>query len=137
MMLLSLLYVSRSNIDAAGSEAAVADVVDTAHRNNSIRGLTGALIFAGSNFAQILEGPEDAVETMMASIAADPRHRDILIADRSTIATRRFPRWNMAYFGSVPFVGRHIVDVFEEQTVQGRSRAAKQLAKLIHQFTLA
>jgi hypothetical protein len=74
MKLLSLFYVSRSTGDAAASEAAMADIVETAHRNNPTRGLTGALIFAGSNFAQILEGPTDAVEAMMASITTDSRH---------------------------------------------------------------
>jgi hypothetical protein len=136
MKLLSLFYVSRSTGNAVASEAAMADIVETAHRNNPTRGLTGALIFTGSNFAQILEGPTDAVEEMMTSITTDFRHHEILIADRTIIAKRRFPGWSMAYFGSVQYVERHIAALLEEQTVAERRRSAKMLSNLIHQFSL-
>ena len=92
MSLLSLLYVSRSTIEATGAEGAVADIVEKAHRSSPKSGLTGALVFTGANFAQILEGPAKAVDWMMASIITDRRHKDSIIADQSLIIERRFAK---------------------------------------------
>ncbi|WP_010219603.1 BLUF domain-containing protein [Sphingomonas sp. PAMC 26621] len=133
---MSLLYVSRSTIDAGEAQATIAEIVETAQRVNPPRGLTGALIFTGASFAQILEGPTDAVETMIAAIASDPRHKDVFIADRSPTLERRFAQWSMAYFGRVNFVERHITKVFEERTGIELPLAARRLRQLMREFSL-
>ncbi|MCP8891613.1 BLUF domain-containing protein [Sphingomonas faeni] len=136
MTLLSLLYVSRSTIDAALAETVVADIVETAGRVNLALELTGALIFTGAHFAQILEGPTGAVDTLMTSIAADTRHRNILIVDRLPVQSRSFDQWSMAYFGRVRFVERHITDLIETPSSSDRSHSSKLLRKLMHEFSV-
>ncbi|WP_010219555.1 BLUF domain-containing protein [Sphingomonas sp. PAMC 26621] len=136
MSLLSLLHVSRSTVNASCAEAAVADIVEKAHRTNPQMGLTGALIFTGSNFAQILEGSVEAVDWIMTSIITDPRHTGIIVADRSPIIERRFAKWSMAYSGRVQFVDRHVRELLDAPLAKSRSPSAKRLANLIHQFAV-
>ena len=135
MTMLSLLYVSRFVIGGCEADVAVDQIVATARRVNPDRNLTGALIFAGSNFAQILEGPRDAVEAMMALIQSDQRHDNVLIVDRAAIAQRRFPDWSMAYFGRVQYIERHITQLFDSRPIPDRNRTAKLLADLIYRFS--
>jgi hypothetical protein len=136
LTLQSLLYVSRSLIDPTRTDSGVAEIVETAPRMNPQRSLTGALIFTGSHFAQILEGPPDTVATMMASIACDPRHTDVLIAERLAAGDRCFGQWSMTYFGRVRFVERQITRLLEASSAVDRTVSAKGLRSLIHEFTV-
>jgi hypothetical protein len=46
-------------------------------------------------FAQVLEGPAEEVDRVLARIERDPRHHDVRLLRTSTIVTRDFPRWVM------------------------------------------
>ena len=59
-------------------------------RNNRQLDVTGCLLLAGPLFAQVLEGRRDAVEPLVARIAADPRHRQVrVLVERQTSARMR------------------------------------------------
>ena len=62
---------------------------------NAGAGITGALVFTGSHFSQVLEGPAAAVQALMAAILRDPRHRDVRMLCESAAAKRRFGHWAM------------------------------------------
>ena len=49
-----LLYVSESRIDEADAQSVVSQIVAHAQLKNAQLGLTGALIFTGEHFAQVL-----------------------------------------------------------------------------------
>ena len=44
----------------------------------------------------MLEGPAQALDALLARLATDPRHRDIVILDRAPVQTRLFGQWSMA-----------------------------------------
>lgn len=92
-----LLYVSRALIDACGPEPR--RILDVAVQRNAAEDVTGLLCFSGDHFAQVLEGPAHALDGLMRSIRADPRHR--LLREwpaRSVSAGQRwFPTWSMGY----------------------------------------
>lgn len=46
---------------------------------------------------QVLEGPEEAVESLFKTIRADPRHKDVTVLSREQISTRQFANWEMAF----------------------------------------
>jgi hypothetical protein len=73
----SLLYISRSRLQSDSAGACIQDVVATSRIRNSGLDVTGALLFTGSHFAQILEGPPSSVEELMQSIKRDPRHDSV------------------------------------------------------------
>ncbi|MET0251262.1 MAG: BLUF domain-containing protein [Novosphingobium sp.] len=75
MALRCLLYISaarpglgRKDIDA---------IVASSQRNNAGDGLTGLLLFNGSNFAQLLEGSEEPLGGLMRRLITDQRHNGV------------------------------------------------------------
>lgn len=65
--------------------------------DNANRDVTGALIYKNGVFVQMLEGPENAVETLRGKIYSDPRHRGILTLIRGTAELRVFSEWTMHF----------------------------------------
>jgi hypothetical protein len=79
------------------SDDDIAAILIHARANNRLNGLTGALIYHGGRFAQILEGPDDQVRERFTLIAADPRHRSVQIMREAWIPERQFPQWTMGF----------------------------------------
>jgi hypothetical protein len=95
MDLHSLTYTSLAQIDL--DEADLEQIVYSARVNNALDGLTGFLMFNGGSFIQVLEGARRAIDDVMARIATDPRHRNILVIDDQPVEVRAFPDWSMGY----------------------------------------
>ena len=94
-----IVYSSKNQI--AGSpeqvEAEIASILEASRRNNPGKGVTGALMFNGLIFAQVLEGPLDAIEGIYEQIQCDPRHSDVVMLSNFETASRAFEDWSMAY----------------------------------------
>jgi hypothetical protein len=92
-----LIYVSRACIDPCGPEPR--RIIAVATQRNAELGVTGLLCFSGEHFAQLLEGPAAALETLMTAIRADERHTMLRewSAQEAPGARRLFPRWAMGY----------------------------------------
>lgn len=97
----TLAYFSRHAIDNCNSDVSVeiADILEVARRKNRAMGVTGALIYSNNYWAQVLEGPLDAVENVFESILRDRRHRDVTVLHFKPQATRSFADWSMAFAG--------------------------------------
>jgi hypothetical protein len=94
-MLVRLLYASRA-ADDVGNDA-VAAILEVSRRNNQAAGVTGVLCFCSNAhvFLQVFEGGRQAVSTIYNRVAADPRHRDVVLLDYDEIAERSFSGWSM------------------------------------------
>ena len=46
---------------------------------------------------QILEGPDEAIDTLYEKIKKDQRHKDATLISRETITERKFTKWEMAF----------------------------------------
>lgn len=103
----SLIYASRKIIPEWDEES-VDDIVMLSRTRNAALNVTGTLISAGSFFAQVLEGPGDAIEQLMDSIHADARHTDVTVLRMVPIARRSFVEWSMAYSGPSPYLATSI-----------------------------
>ena len=99
--LYSLAYFSRNAI--AGPPEALRAEIDqilaSARRHNRAAGVTGALLFSDGCFAQVLEGPRDAVEAIFETIQCDPRHADVTVLHLHPVEQRSFAAWSMAFAG--------------------------------------
>lgn len=104
----SLTYVSKSRLAKDSAEQAVDQLVEHARRYNQSVGITGALIFTGTDFAQTLEGEEQEVRTLMSRICEDDRHERIEIIYTADHPEREYRDWTMAYRGVTTFVQRHV-----------------------------
>ncbi|MET7243905.1 BLUF domain-containing protein [Methylobacterium sp. EM32] len=96
-----LVYASRNLIQGPDHEvtAALRQILDASQRNNRAAGVTGALMFNGGAFAQVLEGPRAGVEETFERIQRDERHGDVTVLQCGPAETRGFPDWSMAFVG--------------------------------------
>lgn len=99
-----LVYTSRNLVagEEGGQQVAVAGLLAVSKRNNARVGVTGALLFNGGSFAQVLEGSKAAVETTFERIQRDPRHSDVSVLQCEPVAARGFPNWSMGFVGNSP-----------------------------------
>jgi hypothetical protein len=93
--MLSLIYVSTSVKLLSNEE--LLDILKVSRENNESRDITGMLLYKGGNFMQVLEGPDEAVNTLFEKIKDDPRHKDVFVISREQISARQFPAWEMAF----------------------------------------
>jgi hypothetical protein len=109
-------YVSTSLLGES-AESEIANIRSTAEARNAELGLTGALIFSGRHFAQFLEGPNEKLAVMKASISRDRRHIDIQTLTTPAIKQRRYGRWALAYAGQATAIDRVLSDAVRAQDV--------------------
>ena len=120
-----VLYCSR-NLIPGTPEAVAADIrsiLAVSRRNNARDGITGGLLFSEGCFAQVLEGPLDAVEGAFERIQCDERHGDVTVLQSGPITARDFPDWSMAFAGpdaaSSPITGVQMADAFAGRSKDG------------------
>lgn len=99
--LFSLAYFSRNTMTGPPEtiEAEIRQILQVAREKNRLAGITGALLYSGGCFAQVLEGPQSVLEDLFETIQYDPRHSHVTILHLHAIEARSFGDWSMAYAG--------------------------------------
>lgn len=93
--LVSVVYVSKATSDVG--DDTLRDILTESRENNAESGVTGVLLYRDGQFVQVLEGPRDSVQSLVATITADPRHDDIRIVLDEPIDERQFGDWTMEF----------------------------------------
>ncbi|MGR6743206.1 BLUF domain-containing protein [Microbacterium sp. F1-18] len=93
--LLSVLYTS--NAQAPFGDDELAALLEQSRASNADRDLTGMLLYRGGRFVQVLEGPEQTVRDLIATIREDSRHSGMRVLIEQPIAHREFREWTMGY----------------------------------------
>ncbi len=93
--LMHLIYSSAATQTL--SNESLAELLSKARRKNATLGVTGMLLHVDGSFLQVLEGEADALDTMFRTIAADPRHTQIVTIIREPIPRRAFSDWSMGH----------------------------------------
>ena len=120
MKLHRVLYCSRNHLSASSDVTAEIDGILAASRaNNSRDGITGVLLYSDGCFAQVLEGPLDAIEATFERIQCDPRHGEVTVIRSEPITARDFPEWSMAFTGAPTSSRFSIASAFSNQTSGG------------------
>ncbi|TNC15765.1 blue light sensor protein [Methylobacterium terricola] len=96
-----LVYASKNLLQGPDHavSAALRQILDASQANNRKVGVTGALMFNGGAFAQVLEGPRKGVEDTFERIQRDERHGDVTVLQCGPVEARGFPDWSMAFVG--------------------------------------
>ena len=97
-MVYSLAYVSEASAPLPAPD--LLELLRGSREKNAALGVSGILLYRYGTFLQLLEGSREQVDALYATIARDPRHREVstvLVEDRPE---RRFPDWTMG-FGDV------------------------------------
>lgn len=93
--MIRLLYISTAR--ERHSPAALENILRVSRRNNAVANVTGLLIAGGNRFLQVLEGPEESVQSTYDRICLDTRHRAPVILKREPIEERAFGAWSMGF----------------------------------------
>jgi Sensors of blue-light using FAD len=91
-----LMYRSRNQIPDGQRRAELGTLFSAARSNNKKRQVSGALLVSGDWFVQVLEGDEETVRNLFASIERDPRHDQVTLLQTGVVGDRVFARWSMA-----------------------------------------
>jgi len=94
-MLITLIYGSATNYQMHQDE--LAEILETARRNNAKVGITGMLLYKNMNFIQVLEGEAEAVEQLYEKIKLDERHHSVYTILKREIKAREFGEWKMSF----------------------------------------
>jgi len=95
-MLTTIIY--RSHISDDFPIRTLPAMVDNASKINAAHDVTGILLFNGTHFFQLLEGPEAGIQTVYQRICADRRHHNVVELMRDYAPYRRFGNAGMALF---------------------------------------
>lgn len=95
-MELSHVIYNSAAVAPMGDDA-LAELLQQAQKTNAALNITGMLLYADGSFFQVLEGPADAVDTLIDRITIDPRHERLTVIIREPIARRAFAEWSMSF----------------------------------------
>ena len=134
MSIASWMYVSQSLVDPEQHEIVLGGIVEAARRRNEQLDVTGCLISSRTKFAQILEGPADAVAELRRRISDDHRHVGITTIDIGQLETRRFSEWSLAYAGPSIFVERITEEMLTHLATSREQEPINALLRLMEDF---
>ena len=66
-------------------------------KNNTLRNVTGFLIYVEGRFIQVLEGKKTDVEFIFDKILNNNRHHQITVLEKHNIKKRNFETWSMGF----------------------------------------
>ena len=134
MALTTLIYASKSRLAPETAQDAVVELVAKARCWNSEVGITGALLFDGAHFVQVIEGSAASIDLLLPKLLADPRHDGLVVAKHGPLAERQFSAWSLAYSGSSKFVTNHIMPMFDDANPAGQRRASHRMIDFMREF---
>jgi hypothetical protein len=134
--LYSVSYISKNTADGTESEQKeqVQKILDTARKNNQKLNVTGALLYSGGYFCQVLEGEVDVLEELFEIIQMDSRHNKVTVLSMVPIEQRRFAEWAMASAGSESDMRFDIEGIRASKDALIASEAGKQLLEVLDQL---
>lgn len=102
-------------------------------RNNPANGITGALVYDRGRFVQVVEGPEEAIASLVQRISLDPRIADwTVLFDRPTLG-RSMQAWSMQVLRTDTHDGLHqeTLEAFRDQYVRAFRVDAEGFLRLL------
>lgn len=91
----SILYVSVADPELVSDD--IYQLVGNAQQRNQAEGISGVMLYNGSNFLQLIEGEAATIDACFERIVADPRHSGVVTLRNDPVAVREFPEWAMRY----------------------------------------
>ncbi|WP_299921392.1 BLUF domain-containing protein [uncultured Pelagimonas sp.] len=89
------IYISHSKSHMSDQE--LDELLATSRIRNKARGVTGMLLYCGSTFFQVLEGPREQVQSVLEHVYHDTRHYRMKVLSHGPARKRRFKDWSMGY----------------------------------------
>lgn len=128
-----VLYRSRATVPL--SEEEMQQLLDASRRYNVENRVTGLLLYSAGHFVQVLEGPEEAVRDLYATIQQDARHTQVVTVSAGPTAERHFAGWSMAFGHAATLdLDRALEAVQQQQPLAGPAMEDPNLVALLYAF---
>lgn len=101
---------------------------------NTLYDVSGMLLYHGGSIVQVLEGSEESVNLIFASVEKDPRHDRIRCLSRGPIKTREFDAWSMGFVDTSADFSRSAGYVDYQHMVRAMSDSGSHARKLLRFF---
>lgn len=124
-----IVYTSHATDQVTAAE--LFNIIEISARNNPGREVTGFLVAAPSEFLQLVEGPAERLDELIAILQRDPRHRDIRVVLREQIHQRSFPSWKMQRFNTTTGDPAQVLAMIREKCVR------RSVLDVVESFLLA
>jgi hypothetical protein len=105
-MKLRLIYISTAG--SSLSMNALKRLVQRAEQRNIERGLTGVLLYNGTEFLQCLEGDFKEVSAVYQRILVDPHHHDVHLLQAVPMSEHLFSGWGLRFFPVGPMASMQV-----------------------------
>ena len=105
------------------SQDALLDILRTNVHNNERDQITGLLVYHTGDFLQVLEGPEELVEEVMARALVASENGAVNVLLQEEIENRYFDRWTMSFATTAnlaPEDQKHLSDFLERGELSER-----------------
>jgi DNA polymerase III delta subunit len=123
-LLRRFLYVSE--LAPAMPSTVVGQILRQSRDRNHRLKLTGALLFDGERFCQLLEGEPDTAQALMQRIERDKRHHNVkMLLDTLSAAPRMMTQWQCGYADHETF------DAIDAAAARDPEKAAHTFLKLL------
>ncbi|GEN99281.1 hypothetical protein NSE01_11140 [Novosphingobium sediminis] len=112
-----LWKLSYTSIAVARHEVAMQqarEICELSGDRNARVGISSVLTLHKGRFAQVLEGPEEAVRTVLRRIMGDPRHHSLNVLSDGPLVARRYEGLAMAYRDPKAFIADQIDDILQQ-----------------------
>lgn len=139
MELFRIAYVSVSNLRGDHFEVALElqGLIERARQHNIAHNLTGALLFSGRHFAQVIEGTEASLSKLFAAIKNDRRHSEVYTLVFEPIESRQFSGWSMALTVLRPVDSVNLSEIDAGVRAISAKEEGKQFVKLLEYLLAA
>ena len=136
-MIHRLVYYSRNRLSNDALTAwNIKDILSASRANNARVEVTGALMFNAGCFAQVLEGPREAVEETFERIQQDERHGEVSLLDFGPVDARAFETWSMGYVGGSEQGRTRFADIAGESGFRPEKFTGEHLFQTLHRLAL-
>jgi hypothetical protein len=133
-----LVYYSRNRMtgDPQEIDFGISQILAKSRQNNAKVAVTGALMFNAGCFAQVLEGPQDAVEAVFERIQRDERHGDVSLLAFDPIEARAFEAWSMGFVGASVTDAARYGSLAQESGFDPARMTGEALFETLHRLAL-
>jgi hypothetical protein len=91
-----LTYISKESTAMVAKD--LDKILVESRTTNTIKNITGCLVYYNQEFIQILEGEKNDVQELYEKIKVDNRHQSVKTLWEGKVSKRYFSDWNMAFY---------------------------------------
>lgn len=136
--LYQLSYISKNVMDGdkQALQLQIDSILTSSSKNNLKSDITGALLYSGGYFCQVIEGEEDKIEDIFEKIQLDSRHAKVTVLYFERVNERSFSEWSMAFVGIEESMRFDISDLKDAKNKETMKQTGKNIVSVLEDLVI-